>query len=240
MSYFQVSPLKCFQQICYIQASLCRDHVREHAKSLQSYVTLCNPVDCSPPGYLVHGILQARIMEWVAISFSWGSFQPRNCTHVSCIGRQVLYHWCHLGSPWPHLGSAYWVKARAGSRQCPSGAAATITLTRTTSSSLFLCMSCFSSSTILDMASFSVSCSFSDNCQVSKGKMCHDTGSFWPGYRFSESRAQRHEVPLRVLHVYPKSFSEIVNIYKMGLNTNLFLTGIHLQGTLNKTHVSAP
>ena len=42
----------------------------------QSCLTLCDPVDCSPPGSSVHGILQARILEWVAISFSRGSSQP--------------------------------------------------------------------------------------------------------------------------------------------------------------------
>ena len=40
------------------------------AKSLQSYLTLCDPMDCSPPGFSVHLILQARTLEWVAISFS--------------------------------------------------------------------------------------------------------------------------------------------------------------------------
>ena len=44
------------------------------------------PVDCSPPSSSVHGILQARILEWVAISFSRGSSQPRDRTQVSCIG----------------------------------------------------------------------------------------------------------------------------------------------------------
>ena len=56
---------------------------------------LCNPTDCSPPGSSVHGILQARILEWVAISSSRGSSQPRDQTRVSCascIGRQILYH----------------------------------------------------------------------------------------------------------------------------------------------------
>ena len=43
------------------------------------------PVDCSPPSFSVHGILQARILEWVAISFSRGSSQPRNQTQVSHI-----------------------------------------------------------------------------------------------------------------------------------------------------------
>ena len=45
--------------------------------------TLYNPTVCSPPGSSVHGILNARMLEWVAISFSRGSFQPRDGTHVS-------------------------------------------------------------------------------------------------------------------------------------------------------------
>ena len=67
----------------------------KNAKSLQLCPTLYNPMDCSPPGSSVHGILQARILEWVAISFFKESFQPRDRTHVSyvsCIGRWVLYH----------------------------------------------------------------------------------------------------------------------------------------------------
>jgi len=57
---------------------------------VQSCPTLCNdPMNCSPPGSSVHGILQARILEWVAISFSRGSSQPEDWTHVSCIGRQI-------------------------------------------------------------------------------------------------------------------------------------------------------
>ena len=53
----------------------------------------CDPMDCSPPGSSVHGISQARILEWVAISFFRGSSWPRDQTHVSCIGRWVLYCW---------------------------------------------------------------------------------------------------------------------------------------------------
>ena len=49
----------------------------------QSCPTLCDPMDCSPPGSSVRGILQARILEWVAISFSRGSPQPRDRTWVS-------------------------------------------------------------------------------------------------------------------------------------------------------------
>ena len=50
----------------------------------QLYLTLCDPIDCSLPGSSVHGALQARILEWVAIPFSRGSFQPRGRTRVSC------------------------------------------------------------------------------------------------------------------------------------------------------------
>ena len=52
------------------------------AKSLQSCLTLCNPMDCSPPGFSVHGILQARILEQVAISSSRRSSQPWDQTPI--------------------------------------------------------------------------------------------------------------------------------------------------------------
>ena len=48
------------------------------------YLTLCDPMDCNPPSSSVHGILQARILEWAAISFSRGSSRPRDRTRVSC------------------------------------------------------------------------------------------------------------------------------------------------------------
>ena len=66
-----------------------------HAKSPQSCLTLCNSLNCSPPGSSVCGILQARILEWVAIFSSRGSCRPRNQTcisYISCIGRPVLSH----------------------------------------------------------------------------------------------------------------------------------------------------
>ena len=53
----------------------------------------CDPVDSSPLGFSVHGIFQARILEWVAISSSRGSFWPRNWIYVFCIDRWILYHW---------------------------------------------------------------------------------------------------------------------------------------------------
>ena len=72
-----------------------------HAKLLQSCWTHCNRMVSSPPGPSVYGILQGRILEWVAMFSSRGSSQPRDQTfisYVSCIGRWVLYHKCHLST----------------------------------------------------------------------------------------------------------------------------------------------
>ena len=69
-----------------------------HAKSLHLCPTLCHPMDCSLPGVSFHGIIQARILEWVARTSSRESSPPRDQTHVSyvsCIGMWVL-----PGKPW--------------------------------------------------------------------------------------------------------------------------------------------
>ena len=92
--YYSLCPLKLPRK----EAGLSREKIRStlvRAKSLQSRPTLCDPMDCSPPGFSDHGILQARIPEWAGISSSRGSSWPRDqtCTsYVSCIGRRVLYH----------------------------------------------------------------------------------------------------------------------------------------------------
>ena len=59
-----------------------------------------HPMDCSLPGSSVHGICQAGILDWGAISFSRGSSWPRDQTRVSCIGRQFLYHWASRSKLW--------------------------------------------------------------------------------------------------------------------------------------------
>ena len=69
----------------------------EKCKSVSCSVvmTLFDAMNCSLPGSSVHGILQAKKLEWVPIPFSRGSSQPRDSTHISYvsrIGRQVLYH----------------------------------------------------------------------------------------------------------------------------------------------------
>ena len=68
---------------CYLK------HEVKCSEVSQSCPTLCEPMDCSPPGSSDHGILQARILEWVAISFSRGSSWPRDRTQVSrIVGRR--------------------------------------------------------------------------------------------------------------------------------------------------------
>ena len=69
---------------------------------LLSHVRLKEPLDCSLPGPSVHGVLQARILEWVASSSSRGTSSPRDWTGVSCLGRWILYHWATREAlPWP-------------------------------------------------------------------------------------------------------------------------------------------
>ena len=65
----------------------------------QSCPILCDPMGCSLPGSSVHGILQARILEWVAIPFSRGSSQPRELTPSLLHFRQILYRVSHQRRP---------------------------------------------------------------------------------------------------------------------------------------------
>ena len=59
----------------------------------QSCPTLCDPMDCSLPGYSAHGIFQARVLEWAAIPFSRGSSQPRDWTRISCTAGRHFTVW---------------------------------------------------------------------------------------------------------------------------------------------------
>ena len=56
-------------------------------------------MDCSAPGSSVHGIFQASILEWVAISFSRGTSWPRDWTCISCLDKGILYHWATREAP---------------------------------------------------------------------------------------------------------------------------------------------
>ena len=66
---------------------------------VQLCLTLCDLMNCSPPGSFVHRILQARILEWVAISFSRGSLQPRDQIQVFLHWKQILDCLSHQGNP---------------------------------------------------------------------------------------------------------------------------------------------
>ena len=95
------------------------------AKSLQSRPTLCNPLD--PPGSSVFGILQARILEWVAIPFPRESFQPRDQNQVSCIAGRFSTNWAmreahknvisHKGAVLLRLGSRIRILIGPGMRR---------------------------------------------------------------------------------------------------------------------------
>ena len=63
---------------------------------VQSCLTLYDPLDCSPPGLSIHGIFQARILEWVAIAFSRRSSGPRDQTQVFCTAGKFSTHWASL------------------------------------------------------------------------------------------------------------------------------------------------
>ena len=83
-----------------------------HSEVTQSCLTLCDPIDCSLPGFSIHGILQARILEWVTISFSRGSSRPRDRTWVFCIGGRLFNLWATREAQYIHpfisLASTYW------------------------------------------------------------------------------------------------------------------------------------
>ena len=68
----------------------------------QSCLTFCDPMDYSPPGSSVHGIFQARILEWVVIPFSRGLLIQGSNLHI-LLGRHILYHW----DTWGTLGSTW-------------------------------------------------------------------------------------------------------------------------------------
>ena len=69
------------------------DSLHTETEVTQLYPILCDPMDCSLPGSSTHGISQARVLEWVAISSSRGSSQPRDRTRVSCIAGRRFTIW---------------------------------------------------------------------------------------------------------------------------------------------------
>ena len=84
--------LVSYNFLCTVFVSLVRKW--SLSEVAQSCPTLCDTMDCSPSGFSIHGIFQARVLEWVSISFSSGSSWPRDQTRISCIaGRRFIPRW---------------------------------------------------------------------------------------------------------------------------------------------------
>ena len=94
----------CLLHLLYWQVDSLPQVVCMHAQTFQLCPTLCNPIDCSPPGSSILGILQARILEWVSLPSSRGSSWPRNWTHISCVAGRLFTHWANWES---HLSLVY-------------------------------------------------------------------------------------------------------------------------------------
>ena len=80
----------------------------------QSCLTLCDPMDCSPPGSSVHGILQARTLEWVAISSARGSSNPETepMFQAAPVPRAEALSLSRWGSPWPTIPPGIWTTSQ--------------------------------------------------------------------------------------------------------------------------------
>ena len=90
------------------ESKLCSATLKSCVCTCATCPTLCDPIGCSPPGSSVHGVFQARIPQWVAISSSRGSSQSWDqiqISCVSCIGRKILYHCTTWGAPSTHVSS---------------------------------------------------------------------------------------------------------------------------------------
>ena len=90
MSLLNILQNYFFTQMYAVCMSIHINSVKLEIEVLVAQSTLCNPMDCSPPGSSVHGILQARILEWVAISSSRGSSRSRDWTRVSCTAGRFI------------------------------------------------------------------------------------------------------------------------------------------------------
>ena len=82
--------------VCLCRPPCVFSPLRPSCTVAQSCLTLCDPMDCNPLGSSIHGVFQSRMLEWIAISSSRGSFWPSDPTCISgvfCIDRWILYHW---------------------------------------------------------------------------------------------------------------------------------------------------
>ena len=105
-----INVLYLFTKLNNIKLLQVTDALKESESEVtQSCPTLCNPVDCSLPGSSIHGIFQARVLEWVAIPFSRGSSRSRDRTQVSrIVGRHFTVWDTREASKWVRVEIEYW------------------------------------------------------------------------------------------------------------------------------------
>ena len=90
----------CLKNVPFIYLIFFKRSLESESEVTQSCLTLCDPMDYSLSGSSIHGIFQARVLEWLAISSSMGSSQPRNWTWVSSIASRWFYCLSHQESPY--------------------------------------------------------------------------------------------------------------------------------------------
>ena len=105
---FNMSKIMLHCKFCMSKCSL-----KSESEVAQSCPALCDPMDCSLPGSSLHGIFQARVLEWVAISFSRGSSQSKDRTRVSCIPGRCFNLWATRSNRQIWLRSAKLSRAKA-------------------------------------------------------------------------------------------------------------------------------
>ena len=86
---------------------ICFTYQSVKVSAVRSHPTLCDPMDCSPPGSSDHGILQARVLEWLAMPFSRGSSRPRAPAKISCIAGRLFTIWATGEAPFNIYSSGY-------------------------------------------------------------------------------------------------------------------------------------
>ena len=105
--------LETKRNFCNLIQGICKNPMKSESVNCsvvsyslsQSCLTFCDPLDHSPPASSVHGILQARILEWVDIPFSRGSSWFRDQTCILYVDRQILYHWATSEALMEHYSS---------------------------------------------------------------------------------------------------------------------------------------
>ena len=110
------------------QIPICRESEKKKSKVAQFCPTLCDPMDCSLPGSSIHGIFQARILEWVAISFSRRSSQTRDWTQVFCTAGVLLFFFTS------------WATREAHSHHIPENSVLTYSYLKRTTQGSNLCL----------------------------------------------------------------------------------------------------